>query len=171
MDIKAAAWQVLLDQVLEHRSDRTCVYPEWSQLADDSFLWMMLTDTFSEGSAETPAPPSAAELEIAILTTIHARQPEWSADSVSDLLRADERSETLKSLLPAEWGLKWCEGPFKDGDYRYSFTPMGFSKNLDEATIYVELYCGSLCAQGTLYLLRRDEKGWRLVEEMMLWVS
>lgn len=39
------------------------------------------------------------------------------------------------------------------------------------ATIAVEYYCGGLCGYGSVYLLMRDDTGWKVVDSETLWVS
>lgn len=39
------------------------------------------------------------------------------------------------------------------------------------AAIAVEYYCGGLCGYGSVYLLMRDDMGWKVVASETLWVS
>jgi hypothetical protein len=47
----------------------------------------------------------------------------------------------------------------------------GFSPDRRHALVYVETYCGFLCAGGRLVRLERDGERWRVVEMLGLWVS
>lgn len=170
-DLKAEAWRVLAARVFEHRSDRTCVYAEWEILNSESFLANILRMFDSDFEVEPAEPLTDEQFEALLLASVQAQQPDWNPESVTDLFLQEGNSEAITSLIPLEFGLRSCDGPFKEGDYRYSFTPMGFSADLEDAIVYVELYCGPLCAGGTLYLLRHGAQGWSIIDEVMLWIS
>lgn len=54
----------------------------------------------------------------------------------------------------------------------YGFSPVAYSKNGGEALVYMEYYCGPLCASGDAYWLSRDADGrWRLRQRIQFWVS
>jgi len=48
---------------------------------------------------------------------------------------------------------------------------IGFNLAKDEALVYTESFCGSLCASGDLFLLRKQRDHWEIVAQRNLWLS
>jgi hypothetical protein len=51
------------------------------------------------------------------------------------------------------------------------FSRVGFGANEDEALVLMGYRCGDLCGAGGLYLLSREEGGWKIQEALMVWMS
>jgi hypothetical protein len=52
-----------------------------------------------------------------------------------------------------------------------SLSPPGYSRSGDQAVVYVEHGCGSLCGEGRIVWLRRTDGRWRIVRTHGVWVS
>ena len=52
-----------------------------------------------------------------------------------------------------------------------SFSRVGFGANEDEALVLMGYVCGDLCGAGGLYLLVKEEGGWKIQESLMVWMS
>jgi hypothetical protein len=52
-----------------------------------------------------------------------------------------------------------------------SFSRVGFGANEDVALVEMGYLCGDLCGAGGLYLLVKEEGGWRVQEALMEWMS
>lgn len=96
--------------------------------------------------------------------------------------RAPTYFATLPPMSPEEQGalLGWRPGQPLRGFGRPAYpkptqilrlSRAGFSRDRRFALLYVETYCGPLCAGGTLVRLARDGERWRVVEMLRLWVS
>jgi hypothetical protein len=48
---------------------------------------------------------------------------------------------------------------------------VGFNSQKDEALVYLERYCGSLCASGDIFLLRKMNSRWGIIARINLWLS
>jgi hypothetical protein len=48
---------------------------------------------------------------------------------------------------------------------------IGFSAAKDEALVYAESSCGSLCGSGDLFLLRKRGDRWEMIAQSTLWLS
>ena len=96
--------------------------------------------------------------------------------------RAPTYFATLPSMSPAEQGALFNRRPGQPlrGFGRPAYpkptqilrlSRAGFSRDRRHALVYVESYCGSLCAGGILVRLSRDGERWRVVRMLNLWVS
>ena len=52
-----------------------------------------------------------------------------------------------------------------------SFSRVGFGANQDEALVLMGYRCGDLCGTGGLYLLAKEEGGWKIQESLIVWIS
>lgn len=48
---------------------------------------------------------------------------------------------------------------------------IGFSADGSQALFYAENFCGGKCATGTYVVMQRSDTGWKLVKEILIWVS
>src|SRR5215510_5847795 len=48
---------------------------------------------------------------------------------------------------------------------------VGFNAELNQALVYTRRWGGGLCGAGHIVLLSKDDQGWRVVTEVMTWVS
>lgn len=53
----------------------------------------------------------------------------------------------------------------------WSFSRPGYNATGDEALVYVGHHCGWLCGTGHLYLLRKQDGNWAVMNRQMLWIS
>ena len=51
------------------------------------------------------------------------------------------------------------------------FSRVGFGADEDEALVLMGYRCGDLCGAGGLYLLSKEEGGWKIQEALMVWMS
>lgn len=52
-----------------------------------------------------------------------------------------------------------------------SVSRVGFDSELNEAVVYIQVNCGSLCGSGNMLYLKRDSSGWKVEETKNIWVS
>jgi hypothetical protein len=52
-----------------------------------------------------------------------------------------------------------------------TFSSIGYDEDLNQALVYVEYYCGSLCATGKYFSLEQKDGAWRIMHEHMRWIS
>ena len=50
------------------------------------------------------------------------------------------------------------------------FSNIGFNQNRDNAILYSDWNCGSLCGGGHFYILQKERGNWKIVGSMNLWV-
>ena len=48
---------------------------------------------------------------------------------------------------------------------------VGYDEELSEALVYVEYYCGILCATGKYFSLEKKDGTWIIIHEYMRWIS
>ncbi len=48
---------------------------------------------------------------------------------------------------------------------------VGFGADGDKALVLMGFRCGDLCGAGGLYLLVKEEDGWKVQQELMVWMS
>lgn len=67
---------------------------------------------------------------------------------------------------------KWKNFREKYGTNRYyTVSRVGFSPDGQQAIAFASFSCGTLCAEGTYYLLVKEDGRWRVSEEKNVWVS
>lgn len=69
----------------------------------------------------------------------------------------------------AEWTKFQARYPESRG--LVAFSRVGFSVSGNEALALMGVVCGDLCASGGLYLLAKEEDGWKVQEALMEWIS
>ncbi len=85
-----------------------------------------------------------------------------------ELISSDELKQTFKKGQDG-WQVFYKQYP-NAGGY-WTFSRPGYSSEGDEALLYVGHHCGWLCGTGHLYLLRKQDGEWRVVNRLMLWIS
>jgi hypothetical protein len=46
-----------------------------------------------------------------------------------------------------------------------------FSKNMNYCLLAEEYFCGPLCGEGRILLYKKDDHGWHLEQEVLVWIS
>lgn len=67
------------------------------------------------------------------------------------------------------WGAFYGQYPHSPGIL--AFSRVGFSRTMDQAFVYVDNTCGSLCGVGEYYLLSKKNGLWKVEAVFLLWVS
>jgi len=78
----------------------------------------------------------------------------------------------LKSFFqkgPSGWAGFYAKYPDSTGVIRFS--RVGFNGARDQAFLYVSQACGPLCGRGNYVFLIKNNGGWQIQKELMLWVS
>ncbi len=60
---------------------------------------------------------------------------------------------------------------FPDSGGYIGLSRVGFDKQKKQAIVYMEHYCGDLCASGYFLLLKKGKEGWKVVSGYMPWIS
>jgi hypothetical protein len=66
---------------------------------------------------------------------------------------------------------KSFEKPFPGASGIISFSHVGFDASLDEAIVSTAFVCGGLCGTGKVYVLKKRWGRWRVVNQLIVWVS
>jgi len=74
-----------------------------------------------------------------------------------------------KASLEAAWKKLYESFPGSTGWMSVSLP--GYAPSGDIAIVYVALYCGSLCGQGTYVYLHRNDGHWKVLVRFPIWVS
>jgi len=83
------------------------------------------------------------------------------------LLSAEEQQNIFSQ--PDGWDAFYQKYP-GSGGYT-AFSRVGFNATLDQALIYVGNVGGLLMGAGFYYLLEKKDGEWRLMEQIMVWIS
>jgi hypothetical protein len=52
-----------------------------------------------------------------------------------------------------------------------SFSAVGFNRNFTQALVQTNMVCGTLCGSGTMVLLLKQGRTWRVTKKVPIWVS
>ena len=77
--------------------------------------------------------------------------------------RADFQAIFKGDDLEKNWDSFYQKYPHSAGFI--TFSKVGFDAEKKHAIVYRELYCGSLCAEATYFLLTKESDGWKVTEE------
>jgi hypothetical protein len=83
------------------------------------------------------------------------------------LLSADEQQAIFNQ--PGGWDAFYKKYP-NAGGYT-ALSRVGFNNSLDQALIYVANMGGPLMGAGYYYLLEKKDGEWRIIEQVMVWIS
>ena len=114
-------------------------------------------------------------------------------DARWDFLIKNEKSSTLENKFPTETNHTFITNEQLEKDFRYeldgvmnwdlfqeknpktdsiyTFSRAGFSKDGNEALVFVTFWCFSACGEGNYYLMKKDNGEWRIVDGIMTWIS
>lgn len=67
------------------------------------------------------------------------------------------------------WDLFCKKYPKTDGIY--TFSRVGFSKDGNEALVFVTFWCYYACGAGNYYIMKKENGEWKIVDEIMTWIS
>ena len=72
----------------------------------------------------------------------------------------------------------WKERRWKEFYEKYpasggfiSFSRVGFNREMNEALVYFEHWCGRVCGSGFYLVLKKDEVGWKVAKMDRAWIS
>jgi hypothetical protein len=83
-------------------------------------------------------------------------------------------NDNLKSFYngknPNDYWKAFYEKYPKSGGY-VLFSQVGFDIEKKHAFVYMQFYCGSLCADGSYFLLEKEGGKWKETKRAMIWAS
>jgi hypothetical protein len=53
----------------------------------------------------------------------------------------------------------------------FTFSRAGFSKDGNQALVFVTFWCRYVCGEGNFYLLKKENSEWKVVSELKRWIS
>jgi hypothetical protein len=128
-----------------------------SRLDPDSIRAYTLTETNSSWSLG----PLSASAQILLNQSNTETRADFASKNKSSCSIGGFRKGDIDKTAQAEGN--WS------GDIRLS--RIGFNSTRDEALVYTESVCGSLCGSGDIFLLRKERDHWEVVAQRNLWVS
>jgi hypothetical protein len=63
------------------------------------------------------------------------------------------------------------EAKYPQADGIFLFSRAGLNAARDEALVSVGYYCGSLCSEGGVYLMAKEDGVWKVKQELAAWMS
>ena len=120
---------------------------------------------------------------------LRKQAPTLKQETIEKLREVGSQSAPLKSsfllLIPYELvEAKEIEDIFKNGGWWHDFykkypgsqgymglSRIGFSPDGNQALFYVTNSCGGKCGSGTYVVMEKSEGQWKLVKEILIWVS
>lgn len=88
---------------------------------------------------------------------------------VSPTLVSEESINTYFKGKGDGWAKFYKDHPEAGGFW--SFSAVGYSKDHQEALVYLGHHCGYLCGTGHLVLLSKEDGNWVVKNRVMLWIS
>jgi hypothetical protein len=172
-ELRKAVYSALMDDFCKEKT--------WAYVMDDStrnhyiFQWppQRYIEHFDNTWMAKPPPfpldsiwiPFLKKVDTALGTVKRVRVPEFTSIAKIYLLNRDTiraRSTHSDNLFE---GMGWMQA-------KISVSDVVFSDSGNMAIVEFSQVCGSLCGSGALVLLQRDEnKLWRVVHKIGLWVS
>jgi hypothetical protein len=142
------------------RSNRVASY--WEQLEKIPGMDPSTFDSFEKENRERATLPRIDAKRIAV---------ELADDTVFDNLKKIEIREDTTRLTNAGRYWKRFTARFGDALGVASFTRIGYNKARNEALLEMGFGCGSLCGEGRIVMLRKNQGVWRVVYMKLTWVS
>jgi hypothetical protein len=75
------------------------------------------------------------------------------------LINEKEREELFKK---AGEGWKAFHQKYSESSRLLSFSAIGFNQKINQALVFMSVSCGSLCGEGTWYLLAKENRVWKI---------
>ena len=85
------------------------------------------------------------------------------------LLTPAQLDALFKSDLREAWDIYWKRYPRATG--LLTFSRVGFNATKTRAFVYVADVCGALCGYGRTFVLEKQNRAWKIVDERQLWIS
>jgi len=110
---------------------------------------------------------------------INENLPDLQDETIEDYNTINQQNIKLKKiaglvvtcyLIEYERRSEWKE-LYPDADSINKFSQVGFNSSKDQALVYYDSISAPLCGIGLLYLLEKDNSGWVIVNELMIWLS
>lgn len=113
-------------------------------------------------------------------------RPETIQDFAKMACIGGRLSETFQTDLPrafisadsANFDVRWPNGRYESFAQRFpgahgiiAFSHVGFDSGLDQALVSTSFVCGTLCGNGTIYVLRKGWGHWKVVNQIPVWES
>ena len=80
-----------------------------------------------------------------------------------------QREELEQFLKEGRWEEFYKKYPDSRGFI--SFSRVGFNREMNEALVYFEHWCGGLCGSGIYLQLKKEDEGWRVFKVERAWIS
>lgn len=174
-EIRASAWRLAIAQV--PASSDAFLHSERRSLLNADSLLAPLYEPEESGSRDRRTRGitlTIAEQERLIANLYRMAQewnPAWSRVSVEDMVVARGEDPPLRTLADPALRIRWEDDWIRIGAFKHRFSNMGFSPDLRQAVVYLESLGGPLFMQADLILLERNEREWRVVARLLVWVT
>ncbi len=104
------------------------------------------------------------------------KKKDFKLKKISDLFDKNDIEFMQKQFdneLARSWYFKTDKGKLIENPKKdfYSYTKPIFNKTKSFAIIYKEFYCGSVCAYGTIVILKKNGNNWSINRTIRLWIS
>ena len=124
--------------------------------------WKDLKEQFSSITQETIDDYAAKRKEA------YQLQDAFDPKLKHTLFKKAEFEEMFKDIMG---GWEAFYKRFPDSGGFVGFSRVGFDPAMNQALVYVEHGCGSLCGTGHYVLLDKGEGGWKIAKRFMAWIS
>ena len=85
------------------------------------------------------------------------------------LLTPAQLDALFKRSLSEAWDIYWKRYPRATG--LLTFSRVGFNATKTRAFVYVADVCGARCGYGRTFVLEKQNRVWKIVDEKQLWIS
>jgi len=98
------------------------------------------------------------------------------SDAIDDFIRANAASATIRDSIPTRRAYRLSDphvgGPMPEAPASRAlvFSRVGYAETGREAIVSVDFHC-PLCGEGRTLLLSRTDSGWRVIAELLEWIS
>jgi hypothetical protein len=125
--------------------------------------------------------------------SVRAFLKELTSETIEDFQTKNKENARFKKKFPTNanytlmtidelkesFNYKWDGDLDWEGFYKkypksggiFTFSRVGFSKDGQQALLFVTNWCRTLCGTGEYYLLKKENGEWKVVNKHMIWIS
>lgn len=95
----------------------------------------------------------------------------FSLDLDYQFITNEELKKTFDYKIDGEMNWTFFREKYPKAGNIYTLSRVGFSQDGSQALVFVTDWCRSLCGEGNYYILKKENYEWKIVEQMMSWIS
>lgn len=103
--------------------------------------------------------------------TTEKLEEKFSSDITYKFISTEELEKQFAFKSDGEMNWEDFRTQYQKNEKLFTLSRVGFSKEKDQALVFITFWCGFTCGEGNFYILKKENSEWKIVNKIMSWIS